>query len=112
MQFQEFKFLSENVLAGKYQFCLSSCKQKCIILCWARKAALIEHEFYHLKQLMRQGEVQCGVEGPFPMLVLVGQRLWLTRVNEMLPVSCRVWGHQDKVKDFDEARLSTGLTTA
>lgn len=52
----------------------------------------MEHELHHLKQFMTQGEVHRGVESPFPVLVSLGQQLWLMRLNEILPVSCRVGG--------------------
>lgn len=37
-------------------------------------------------QFIMQGEVQCGMEAPFPVLVALGQQLWLIKGNEMLPV--------------------------
>lgn len=52
----------------------------------------MEHELHHLRQFMTQGEVQCGVEGPFPVLVPLGQQLWLMGVNEMLPVQLQSLG--------------------
>lgn len=105
--FRNLNFFLRRFYLGSISFvCLSSCKQKCRILCWARKPALMEHELHRLKQYMTQGEVQCGVEVPFTVLVPLAQQLWLMRVNDMLLVSCRVWGHQDKMKGLDQARLS------
>ncbi|KQK82764.1 hypothetical protein AAES_67000 [Amazona aestiva] len=37
-------------------------------------------------QFIMQGEVQCGMEPPFPVLMALGQQLWLIRGNEMPPV--------------------------